>query len=59
MKSYLHNKCAVLVALLGQGVQLGNGVVEGVFGQARFKLRMEQCDVITYLQAWSGSLRIS
>ena len=31
---YLHDECTVLVALLRQCVQLGNGIVERVFGKA-------------------------
>ena len=43
---YLHDECTVLVALLRQRVQLGNGIVKGVFGKAILKKNQYICSLV-------------
>lgn len=38
---YLHNKCRVFVAFFWKSVELGDGVIEGRFGEAKRIIKIE------------------
>lgn len=44
----LHYQCGILVALLAESVQLGNGLVEGLLGQATSLLRSVQDFIVEH-----------